>query len=236
MNKEAVELRYPPDFIEQERPKRVGLILDIDEVLVNSITAWPLWLNRVMETDVTVEDLYSYGHTTLVPQWRRAGDRFQRASQLIRASSEFIASLDNIPGAREGLQAILDLGTQLGITVRLKGYLTARPETVLPATKQDLLKRGYPEATVISRPSNCPYEKTTEWKAEILATLVDEDEVLIVIDDNPLLPEAVAKVSDKIIVITLEGEHNIRSIVDHDFHHAPWPKVPRLIEAILKEL
>jgi hypothetical protein len=71
--------------------------------------------------------------------------------------------------------------------VPIVAYITARPVTVLEATKRWLVQHGFPEAPILMRPldlkvSEADLKSRNQWKSKLLAELYPE--VKGIIDDN----------------------------------------------------
>lgn len=221
-----------PQIFSPERKKpKLKLVLDIDEVLVYSMNDGRKRLNEAFGTNITEEELIRCGHTTRVPEWQALGSKFNEFSEKLRASPEFVLGHPEVPGAKEGVEKLVNSGFEI------KAYLTSRPEDVKEATEESLFSlMKLPFAPVIYRPKDFPYNGVTEWKAEVLARLSKEDEILMAIDDNPFLPSVLAEIAPEVKIVVLRMPHNENKISENGCLNAPWEEIPGLVEKLEEEL
>lgn len=160
-----------------------GLALDIDEVLSDTNPQWFRYMLRFQEVEgATFEELMStYSFIEHVPAWRNEA-ALQHMKEVMH-SSDFNGTLPLISGADAAVRRVHAI-------MPILAYVTARPSTVLEATRAWLRKHGFPEADIIARTDDVrPTEEDlinkNTWKAGVLHALYPE--ILGIVDDNPVL-------------------------------------------------
>lgn len=170
-----------------------GIALDIDETLADSNTHWfqsmhkhyPLEdadINRVMAEYKFIEE---------VPGW---GTREAYAHmESLMHSEEFNETVPLIENANHTVNSIHKI-------LPVLAYITARPQTVIDATKRWLDKHGFPHAEIICRPSDTKATHTdlndrNAWKAQVLTKLYPQ--ISGIIDDNKGLAHELQKLNYK---------------------------------------
>jgi hypothetical protein len=89
--------------------------------------------------------------------------------------------------------------------VPIVAYLTVRPQLVLTATAKWLKKHNLPEATIIARPDNIPYEQGNIWKAAMLEKLYPQ--IIGIVDDNPGLVDALSETYPGVVFMYGRVDH-----------------------------
>eukprot|EP00457_Paulinella_chromatophora_P001534 gb/GEZN01001536.1/.p1 GENE.gb/GEZN01001536.1/~~gb/GEZN01001536.1/.p1 ORF type:complete len:933 (-),score=99.74 gb/GEZN01001536.1/:190-2667(-) len=157
-----------------------GLVLDIDETLAATNMAWFARLTELFgnpEGSSVDELVRKYHLAQNVPFWqsREALDWMDRS----RSSAEAQDGLPLIPGAKEGVRALMQI-------VPVVGYLTVRPDSTNKNTLAWLKACGFPELPLVAKPEEVSFADGNKWKASILHTLWPE--VWGIVDDNPKVP------------------------------------------------
>lgn len=174
-----------------------GVALDIDETL-----AWTgkYWLEQMQvlfgnPENLSPEDMFKkyklcqhvpyYASNPEAMKWmseRRSCDTTQRNLPIIQGSVEGVASL------------------QKHVTV--VAYLTVRPHKLAEGTAWWLKEMGFPEATLVCKPDEVPFEQGNAWKAKVLGTLYPY--IRGMVDDNPsvlnsFVPEPTASADASVV-------------------------------------
>jgi hypothetical protein len=165
-----------------------GLALDIDETLSDTGPHW--WQHMVKfhaPTGLTMEEvLERYQYIERVPAWQS-----DAAREYMRQGMESNEFQETIPLLHESNTMV----AKLNKVVPVVAYITARPEVVRTGTERWLTAHGFPKAPVILRADKLGHDyiaTKNQWKAEVLRELYPE--VLGIVDDNPGLPDELAKV------------------------------------------
>ena len=160
-----------------------GLALDIDETLADSNYAWfesMFKFHAPEDTDIE-SVMKEYKFVEKVPGWDTR-EAFNHMEMLMH-SEEFNETVPLI----EDSNHIVD---KIDKIIPILVYITARPQTVIGATKRWLKKHGFPEAELITRSADIKAGESdlidrNKWKAEILVNLYPY--VQGIIDDNKTL-------------------------------------------------
>ncbi len=164
---------------------KIGLGVDIDETLSWTMGHWVKELQKLFGNpeNLSIQELVDkYGYAQNVPYWRSEAalkwmeekihsNEFQKELPLIENSNHFLNKINEI--------------------IPIAAYITMRPESVEEGTKHWLKKHNFPEAPIISRPSNILVGRRSKWKAGIIEKLFPK--IIGIIDDSPNLIEALSK-------------------------------------------
>jgi len=161
-----------------------GLALDIDETL--SLTT-KYWVERLQIEIGNPEGLTSdqviekYRYAEAAPYWQTA----EAYSLMVEwaESNEVQEQLLLIEGADEWV-------TKVHAIVPIVAYITMRPQSVLAGTKKWLAAHRFPEAPVLVRPDDVPFEQAHEWKANLVTELYPT--LFGLVDDRPSVINAFA--------------------------------------------
>jgi hypothetical protein len=162
-----------------------GLALDIDETLSRTIGYWVenLQLKFGNPENLSVQEFaFKYQFMQNVPYWQtkealnwmenaRKSNKIQEILPLIENANEVVGQINKI--------------------IPICAYITIRSQSVIPGTKKWLKKHGFPDAPVIAKPNDLPYENGSKWKAEVLTKLYPQ--IIGIIDDNPSLIDFLPK-------------------------------------------
>lgn len=157
------------------------LAVDIDETLSETLAYYVAGLQQLLgnpEQLSTRQMIEKYKYSVDVPYWdeekigpwieaQRNSNEAQRSMDVIEDSSAFLTEISTI------------------IPIF---YMTARPAGVEEGTRDWLARHNFPAGRIVTRPSHVPFEKTSAWKAEVIADLYPH--IIGIIDDNPALPAA----------------------------------------------
>eukprot|EP00960_Hanusia_phi_P040873 754700-Hanusia_phi.AAC.2 len=173
MSPSAPPLLSVQDFKTSIRGQR-GLVLDIDETLSWTVGFWMERMQKLFGNPekLSVKDMADKYHLTQnVPYWQTeeahawmqvcpvlclppSSSLLPPPSSLLpppfsmRDEPEAQEELPVIDGAVEGVAALQEAG------VRLLGYLTVRPQSVVPSTRKWLLAQGLPDLPVVAKPDD----------------------------------------------------------------------------------
>lgn len=179
--------------------KNIGLAVDIDETLSNTVSYYVEQLQKKFGNpeNLSVEEIVKkYKFAQNVPYWQteealglidkmRQDDTIQEHLYLIENSNKTLQEINKI--------------------IPIVVYLTARPEKISNGTEKFLKKHNFPEAKVIYRPESIPHQEGVTWKARTLEELYPG--VIGIIDDNL---NFIKKISDeyKGVIFLYNKEYN----------------------------
>lgn len=162
-----------------------GLALDIDDTLAQAGDQWILGVQKMFGNpeNLTVEEVKrKYRYSYNAPYW--SGKKVSDWEKSTRHSHTWHLELPLIKNANHVVEKIHQV-------IPIVTYLTARPKSILAATKIWLKKYNFPEAEVIYRPRNVKLPVSLAWKAEVLEYLYPE--VSGMVDDHPQLAKDLSK-------------------------------------------
>ncbi|QBD75361.1 hypothetical protein EPA93_04835 [Ktedonosporobacter rubrisoli] len=154
-----------------------GLALDIDETLSYTNGYWIEQMQALFGNPEQLsiqETIEKYRYTHRVPYWQTA------------ESTQWMEEQRHSNAAQECLPLIENADLCVNIihrTLPIVLYATIRPEEVKRGTSTWLKKHGFPEAEILARPAEVPYEEGNRWKAQAIAELFPQ--VVGIVDDNP---------------------------------------------------
>lgn len=154
----------------------VGLALDVDETLSQTMSLWIEELSNLFgnpENLSSKEIIKKYRYTWNVPYWQTP-EVNEWISDKVH-DNELQKRLPLVPGALEYVNKINEI-------IPISAYITARPDTIITGTQEWLDNNGFPFAPVITRPIRFDRKKSNKWKAGVLEYL--QDKVLGIVDDN----------------------------------------------------
>lgn len=157
-----------------------GIALDIDETLSNTVK-W--WFSKMIELFGNPENLDwkgiydKYRHSSKIPYWQT--DEIKQWMEERREDNSIQTEIEVLEGAVENVAAIHKFAPVVA-------YVTARPESVIPGTKNWLEMHDFPEAPIVTRPNGVSIENGNKWKAGVIEKLFPY--VQAIVDDNVDFP------------------------------------------------
>lgn len=165
--------------------KLKGLGLDIDDTLAQAGDQWILNVQKRFGNpeNLTIEEVKKkYRYSYNAPYW--SGKEVSDWERATRHSNQWHLELPLIKNANHIVNKIHQI-------VPIVIYLTARPKSVLPGTRQWLRRHGFPEAEIIYRPAEVKLPLSLTWKAKVLEYLYPQ--VAGMVDDHPQLAKDLSK-------------------------------------------
>lgn len=162
-----------------------GLALDIDDTLARSGDQWILNVQRRFGNpeNLSIEEVKrKYRYSYNAPYW--SGKKVSNWERATRHSNDWHRQLPLIKNANR-------IVNQIHRIVPVVVYLTARPKSVLPGTREWLKTHGFPEAEIIYRPAAVKLPLSLAWKAKVLEYLYPQ--VTGMVDDHPQLAKDLSK-------------------------------------------
>ena len=158
-----------------------GIAFDIDETLSDTNNFWIDTLIREYGkpdhlTRADIVRLYRY--TERAPFWQIPGALAWMEEA--RTSSEMQKRIPLIGNANHIVERVHAI-------VPIAAYITARPERVREGTLWWLENHSFPQAPLLMKPDEVPFEESAAWKSGLLAELYPS--VRGIVDDNPGLIE-----------------------------------------------
>ncbi len=153
-----------------------GIAVDIDDTL--SVTTY-YYFEKMLQLfgnpeQLTVnEAINRYRYSYNVPYWQNDDARIWISKH--RDNPDTILNLPTMPGAIKFLSKINEI-------CPVVAYITVREESVYEPTRAWLEKNGFPEATLLMRPTELEHKKGSAWKASQL--LKKYPEAIGIIDDS----------------------------------------------------
>lgn len=217
---------------------RCGIVLDIDETILNPLPLYHERINEAMSLQITVKQIEEAGGLDGFFKNDSRYNEFKRIADFLRADPTFNSDVPLVEGAREGVAA---LGSTAGVVVA--AYLTTRPSAVTAVTISDLFTKGFPLAPVLARPAEVVRESTIEWKLSVLRRLNDHyDGRVVSVDDSVALARAInaanKKSSRAIVAVLYLGPLTYTTVaVEHiesdpaaHFFVATWENIPSICQ------
>lgn len=204
----------------------LALVLDIDEVLVNSLKKHAVWLQEAAQeygwaVNLTYDQLCQLGGT-------HAGygqiPAYQAINRQMRHSAGFNSNFELIPQAMEAVAFLESL---------VAFYLTTRPAHLTAVTGQDLIQAGFPDRLVIARPDAIPLVDTNQWKLGVLQNAARSlGRKLITIDDSVSLHRTILQAHDsRLETILFHGPITTAQIrAGEKFEALTWPDIVEKLE------
>lgn len=154
-----------------------GIAFDLDETLVNTNLKWFKYLSEIIGNPegLSPEELVKkYRYVNFVPYFFTP-EAIKVINQLID-TDEFQRDIPPTEGSLEAVK-------EISLLVPIVAYITARPECVRSGTEYWIKENGFPEAPVILRQNEIPFEERHPWKAAVLEYMYPQ--VRGIVDDNP---------------------------------------------------
>lgn len=169
---------------------QVALVLDVDEVLVNSVRKHVRLANLVLRSWGYQSSLPTYEEACLLggttPAYSHVSG-YPELNRYLRHSPRFNSNQDLI---HQIAPDILNRLPQYGFVPVM--YLTTRPTEVAAVTQKELERAGCPSLPVIARPPEIAYSETTNWKIEQLTSLANLIlGQVVMVDDSVSLNRAI---------------------------------------------
>ncbi|MBU2051927.1 hypothetical protein KKH13_01845 [Patescibacteria group bacterium] len=162
-----------------------GLGLDIDDTLAESGDAWIKGIQKQFGNpeNLTIDEVKrKYRYSYNAPYWQ--GKTIRAWEKSIRHNNQWHRVLPLIKNANHVVEKIHQL-------VPIVVYLTARPKSILPGTRDWLKQHGFPEAEIVYRPQEVKLPLSLAWKAQVLEYLYPQ--VIGMVDDHPQLAKDLSK-------------------------------------------
>ncbi len=165
--------------------KLKGLGLDIDDTLAQSGDQWIIGVQKMFGNpeNLSIEEVKrKYRYSYNAPYW--SGKKVSDWEKSTRHNNQWHLDLPLIENANHVVEKINRI-------IPVVVYLTARPKSILPATRTWLKKHGFPEAEIIYRPAEVKLPVSLAWKAQVLEYLYPQ--VVGMVDDHPQLAKDLSK-------------------------------------------
>lgn len=169
--------------LKQKRLRGIGL--DIDDTLARSGDQWIIGVQKRFGNpeNLSVEEVKKkYRYSYNAPYW--TGQSVSNWEKSTRHDNQWHLELPLIKNANHVVNQIHQI-------VPIVVYLTARPKSILPATRVWLKKYGFPPAEIVYRPKEVKLPLSLAWKAKVLEYLYPQ--VLGMVDDHPQLAKDLSK-------------------------------------------
>lgn len=219
---------------------KCSVIVDLDETVFNPLFKWQEQIKARLGVSMTVEDIEDAGSLDNYFAHSSKYDEFVDIAQELRSDNALYTDVPLIEGAANGLDKINHLQH-----VYLAAYLTARPMSVIPATRNELLKHQLPIIPILARPEAIGFYSSSQWKLDVLLELRDGyPGILVMIDDNPEVADRIREENNKtpgrfIVSILFNGpltrrhvsRNALQSIPDQHFYVSVWDQIPEICES-----
>lgn len=195
--------------------ERIKIAQDVDECIFNSVKKHNIELNALYQGE-GIAELPTYAEVCDAGGTHGAYANYPNYWEIneeMRNAEWFNRGQELIPGARSALNLLEGM---------LAIYLTTRPETLTEVTREELLENGLPDREVVCRPLAIPLKHTSEWKLDVLRSLVKQGGKAIMIDDSKSMNTTIKENGDPQIESILfagpmtakgNGEQNWKQIV-----------------------
>ena len=156
-----------------------GIALDIDDTLAVSGDYWIIGLqeNFGNPENLSIDEIKEkYRYSYNAPYWNNPAVR--NWEKTTRYDHNWHLKLPLIKNANHIVEEINKI-------VPIAIYLTARPKSIMPATKEWLEKYNFPKAPILYRPKDVKLPLSLAWKAKVLEYLYPQ--IVAMVDDHPQL-------------------------------------------------
>jgi hypothetical protein len=225
--------------VKRLRGSRCGIILDIDETLLNPLPLYHRGVNAEMNLTLTVQEIEEAGGLDGVFKNHPRYQEFKLFADRCRGDDIFNSDVPLIEGAIAGINKLQEIpGLVIG------AYLTTRPTCVTQVTVSDLMVKGFPVAPVLARPEGIIRESTIEWKLSVLGGLNNSySGNIVMIDDSLALAKAIREANQgsqkSIVTILFNGpltytavkREQVVSFPAEHFFVAEWKDIPEICKA-----
>lgn len=209
--------------------RAIRFIVDIDETLLNPISAWRAYIKDNLRLDLSLGEIRVSGGVQRALAKRGISEGVIRGLDAFKYSASENSNLPAMPGAFRNLKAAINASSG-----KIEMYLTARPQVVSNVTYDNLRSYDAPNAKIVFLGSESQENASIE-KKRIIQSNRREDSILIVIDDNvDLIADIVNFKDSRIYPICVLGPFSLyqldvarrREILD--YCHT-WRTIPSLV-------